>query len=218
MRVLLVEDDLLLGETISDALTAEGYVVDWLVRGDSVRDSLRNDVFDLVVMDNRMPGRSGLQILTEIRGAECSVPVLMLSACDSLQDKVSGLDAGADDYMTKPFDMDELFARIRSLLRRHGLKTPMLSAGLLTLDVSSRQVFFDQVLVPELTAKEISILEVLLRNQPRFVAKHRLLESSSSWDDEITLNTIEVYISRLRKRFGANIIQTMRGVGYRIAV
>ncbi len=218
MRVLLVEDDVLLGETINDALAAEGYAVDWVLTGDLVSGGALSDAFDLVVMDNRMPGKSGLQIIKELRENRCSVPVLMLSACDSLQDKVAGLDAGADDYLTKPFDMDELFARIRSLLRRHGLKTPMLSAGPLTLDLSSRQVFLDEVLVSNLTAKEITILEILLRNRPRFVAKHRLLESSSSWDDEITLNTIEVYISRLRKRFGADVIQTMRGVGYRIAL
>ncbi|WP_317932276.1 response regulator transcription factor [Halioxenophilus sp. WMMB6] len=216
MRLLVVEDDLLLGESLTDAVTAEGYSVDWLQDGQLVVSAMQSGSYDLVVLDQRLPGKSGLEILRQARAENIDLPVLMLTAADAVSDRVSGLDAGADDYLTKPFDFDELMARVRSLLRRNSSKQPTLKAGELTMDPAVHQVFFKGEPVLDLTAKELAILEMLLRNKGRFVTKSRLLESSSNWQEEVESNTIEVYISRLRKRFGNKFIQTMRGVGYRI--
>lgn len=216
MRVLLVEDDRLLGETVHHALVAEGYSVDWITRGTQAVPALRTESFDLVVLDLRLPERSGIEILKAMRGLDMQMPVLLLTACDALQDKVAGLDAGADDYLTKPFEMDELFARVRSLLRRTGMKSPTLRADGLEMDPANRQVSFEGRELPDLTAKEFAILELLLRNRGRFITKARLLEGTSSWGEEVESNTVEVYISRLRKRIGHERIETMRGVGYRL--
>lgn len=216
MRVLLVEDDPMLGDSVKASIAAEGYAIDWLEEGSKVLGALRSDSYDLLVLDNRLPGKTGIDILKAMRAEAMQTPVLLLTACDALSDKVAGLDAGADDYLTKPFDMDELFARMRSLLRRAGNKTPMLKAGDLEMDLSLRIVSMQGEKVDNLTAKEFAILEMLLRNRGRFVTKERLLESCSNWEEEVESNTIEVYISRLRKRFGHQKIETMRGVGYRI--
>lgn len=215
MRILLVEDDHLLGDTVQRALEAEGYAADWLREGNLALATLKAETYDLAVLDLRLPGQSGLEILRAMRQQQMETPVLVLTACDDIRDKVDVLDSGADDYLTKPFDMDELFARVRSLLRRTGSRAPTLQGGEVVMDPAARSVFYQGRPIPDLTAKEFAILELLLRNKGRFVTKQRLLEGSTSWGEEVESNTVEVYISRLRKRFGHDRIETLRGVGYR---
>lgn len=215
MRILLIEDDEMLGDSVKQALCADGYAVDWLTDGKQALSAMESQSHDLVVLDIRLPGMSGIEVLKAARAAGIELPVLLLTACDAVDDKVKGLDAGADDYLTKPFEMDELFARMRSLLRRAGSKAPTLKAGDLEIDPASHTVAFKGEAVSDMTAKEFSVLEMLVRNRGRFITKARLLESSNSWGEEVESNTVEVYISRLRKRFGKECIETMRGIGYR---
>ncbi|MEP1471220.1 MAG: response regulator [Halieaceae bacterium] len=216
MRILLVEDDSQLGESLEAALRLEQYAVDWLRSGEPVRATLSATPYDLLILDLGLPGVPGMQVLRQLRSDKHLLPVLLLTARNTLADKVDGLDSGADDYLTKPFEMDELFARVRSLLRRKGdSKTQQLQAAGITLDPIDRQVFFDGEAIT-LTAREFAILEILIRNAGRFVSRARLEEGIYSWGEEVGSNTVEVYVSRLRKRFGSETIETMRGVGYRI--
>lgn len=216
MRLLLVEDDQHLGDTVQRALQLEGYAVDWLTKGNTVVSATMTTPYDLIVLDVGLPGMDGYQVVAALRDKRNPIPVLMLTARDAISDRISGLDAGADDYLTKPFDIDELFARIRSLIRRSGDNTSNeMVAGNLNFDSSNRTVTFAGDTI-DLTARELAILEVLLRNKDRFVTKEKLEDSLYSWGQEISSNTIEVYVSRLRKRFGTEFIQTKRGLGYKV--
>ncbi len=218
MRVLLVEDDPQLGESLEAALRLEQYAVDWLRSGEPVRATLGATPYDLLILDLGLPGVPGMQVLRQLRADKHTLPVLLLTARNTLADKVDGLDSGADDYLAKPFEVDELFARIRSLLRRRSNQrsTRMEAAGI-AVDPAERLVEFDGETVA-LTAREFAILEILVRNAGRFVSRARLEEGIYSWGEEVGSNTVEVYVSRLRKRFGSDAIETMRGVGYRIPV
>ena len=181
-----------------------------------MRATLSATPYDLLILDLGLPGVPGMQVLRQLRSDKHLLPVLLLTARNTLADKVDGLDSGADDYLTKPFEMDELFARVRSLLRRKGdSKTQQLQAAGITLDPIDRLVVFDDEPIT-LTAREFAILEILIRNAGRFVSRARLEEGIYSWGEEVGSNTVEVYVSRLRKRFGSETIETMRGVGYRI--
>ncbi|MBA6413510.1 response regulator transcription factor [Parahaliea sp. F7430] len=216
MRILLVEDDQQLGESLEAALRLEGYAVDWLDSGEAVRAALGATPYDLLLLDLGLPGVPGMQVLRQLRADKHSLPVMILTARRTLGDKVDGLDAGADDYLTKPFEMDELFARLRSLLRREGShKSKELEAAGIVLDPVLRTVSFGGEAL-SLTAREFAILEILMRNAGRFVSRARLEEGIYSWGEEVGSNTIEVYVSRLRKYFGSDCIETMRGVGYRM--
>jgi DNA-binding response OmpR family regulator len=216
MRILLVEDDRHLGESLHRALQLAHYACDWIGDGDQVLPALAATHFDLLVLDIGLPGRSGLELLRDIRSRHIRIPVLLLTAMDSVEDKVRGLDGGADDYLTKPFDLDELYARIRMLLRRENDHDHNeLQCGSIRLDCKAREVFRDGYLV-ELTATEIAILESLMRGGGHYVSTKRLEDSIYSWGREVESNTVQVYISRLRKHLGNEAIENKRGVGYRI--
>ena len=216
MRILLVEDDELLGDAIRTGLTQEKYTVDWVMDGNSADLALKSEVFDIVVLDIGLPRLSGIEVLQKMRQANNTTPVLLLTAKFTVQDRVKGLDAGADDYLTKPFDMDELSARVRALIRRgSGRSTPMLSHGTITLDPTSHQVTRDDQQV-ELSAREFAILRILLEYQGRVMSKSRLEQELYGWTSDIESNTVEVYIHHLRKKLGNDLIRTIRGVGYMI--
>lgn len=218
MRILLAEDDPQLGESLKAALALDGYAVTWLTRGDEIADAVGTASYDLLILDIGLPGRSGLDVLQSLRRKGFTNPVMVLTARDAVADRVAGLDVGADDYLSKPFDMDELFARLRSLLRRAtGAVAPTLVAGDLEVCPASHEVRFRGAALT-LPAKQAAVLELLVRNRGRFVSRTRIEEDLYSRGEDIGSNAVEVYVSQLRKQLGADSIETLRGVGYRLTL
>jgi two-component system, OmpR family, response regulator QseB len=216
MRILLVEDDTMIGKAVRQGLTQAGYAVDWVTDGRAAELSLANGVYDLAVLDLGLPKKDGMAILGALRGMGNSMPVLIASARDTVRDRISGLEAGADDYMLKPFDLDELVARVRALLRRHaGSGLPQLRYGRLVLDPVNKSVTRDGEPV-ELSAKELAVLEALMRRPGAVISREKLEESVYRWGDEVSSNAIEVHLHHLRKKLGPTTIRNVRGVGYRV--
>ena len=214
MRILLVEDDPLLGDGIRAGLAQDGYAVDWVTDGQAASTALTVEPFDLMVLDLGLPQRSGLEVLAELRGRKDMLPVLILTARDTVADRVRGLDTGADDYLVKPFDLDELLARIRALLRRGGGRgTPTLQHGELVMDPAAHTVMLAHQPV-ELSRAEFSVLQLLLENRGKVLSRQRLEQSLYGWTREVDSNAVEVHISHLRKKLDASLIRTVRGVGY----
>ncbi|MDP3759933.1 MAG: response regulator transcription factor [Ramlibacter sp.] len=216
MRILLVEDDKILAEALSRALVQSAYAVDVVETGEAADNALAVSTYDLAILDIGLPGLSGLDVLRRLRGRKSHVPVLLLTALDTLADRVRGLDLGADDYLTKPFDLPELEARVRALLRRGSANpAPYLHHGRLSLDTVGRRVFHDNTPV-ELSARELAVLELLMMREGRVVSKELMVNHLYGWGDEVGANAIEVYVYRIRKKLeplGCEI-RTVRGMGY----
>jgi len=216
MRILLAEDDALLGDAVARHLRQHGHAVDWVHDGGAADAALRAQPFDLVVLDLGLPNVPGRAVLKRLRDRADATPVLIITAHDAVADRVDGLDAGADDYLVKPFALAELEARVRALIRRmHGADRNVLHHGDLAFDTATRtaEVRGDRL---ELSARELAVLELLLTRAGRIVAKDQIVEHLCSWDDDVSTNAIEVYVHRLRKKLApASIdIVTVRGLGY----
>jgi len=217
MRLLLVEDDELLGDGIVTGLRQEGYAVDWLTDGERAWAALESDQFDLMILDLGLPRLPGLELLARLRHKGSALPVLILTARDAVEERVRGLDAGADDYLTKPFDLDELAARLRVLLRRNaGRAAPLLRHGPLELDPAAHTAAVAGVGV-ELSSREFALLLLLVEHAGEVMTRARLEHTLYGWNVEVESNTLEVYVHRLRRKVGEGIIRTVRGVGYMVA-
>jgi two-component system OmpR family response regulator/two-component system response regulator QseB len=214
MRVLLVEDDRMIGESIRAALRQDGSAVDWVRDGRSAGTALAAEQFDLVLLDLGLPQRDGLEILREMRSRHNQTPVIVLTARDALQDRVAGLDAGADDYLVKPFELEELAARIRAVTRRKaGRGEPAIEIGDVRLDPSMRQVTRAGEPVM-LSAREYAVLEALMARPGAILSRAQLEDRLYGWGDAIESNAVSVYIHQLRRKLGNDFIRNVRGVGY----
>ena len=216
MRLLLVEDDPMIGESIEEGLRHEAYAVDWVRDGAAAELAMAHVAYDLLLLDLGLPGRQGMEVLRTLRAGGNDAAVLIITARDSTQSRVEGLDTGADDYLVKPFDLDELFARVRALLRRRtGRTQALIRHGALTLDLASHDVTFHDAPV-HLSAREFAVLRALLDKPGAVLSKAQLEEKLYGWQAEIESNAIDVYVHHLRKKFGADFIKNVRGVGYKV--
>jgi len=214
VRILLVEDDRMIGEAVLDFLRADGYAVDWVQDGEMAETALRTQTYDLVLLDLGLPRRDGLSVLRSLRARKQRLPVLIATARDSIAQRVEGLDAGADDYVLKPYDMDELLARIRALLRRAaGRAEPVYEHGGVTINPATREVTVQGAAVT-LSGREWAVLEPLLAHPGLVLSRAQLEEKLYGWKDDISSNAVEVYVHGLRRKLGAELIQNIRGVGY----
>ncbi len=218
MRVLLVEDDRFLGDGIRAGLKHYGHTVDWVTDGRAAIDVITasHETFDIIVLDIGLPKVSGLSVLATIREKNISTPVIMLTAKDTIEDRVTGLDKGADDYITKPFDLDELCARMRARQRRSKARVkPLITHNDITVDPASHVVTYqgEEVLI---SRREFALLQKLLENAGRVISREQLNQTLYGWSENIDSNALEVHIHNLRKRFGNKLIRTIRGVGYMV--
>lgn len=214
MRVLVVEDNALLGDGIQVGLKQHGFSADWVQDGIAASLAIENEAYAVVVLDLGLPRRSGLEVLKQLRAAHNPVPVLILTARDRIEDRIAGLDAGADDYLVKPFDLGELSARLRALIRRaNGQPTAVLAVGALSLDPASRTVVFRNQSIM-LSAKEFGLLHVLMNSAGRVLSREQLTSALYAWGEEIESNALDVHLHHLRKKLAPEVVQTLRGVGY----
>jgi len=214
MRLLLVEDDPIIGDGIRRGLRQDGFAVDWVQVAEEAELALANEVYDLLLLDLGLPGKSGLEYLRELRQRNDTVPVVILTALDAVAERIAGLDAGADDYLGKPFDLDELTARIRAVLRRRqGRAAPLLVHGALRLNPATHETFWQGEAIV-LSGREFRLLEALLERPGAVLSRSQLEERLYGWGDEVESNTVEVYVHKLRKKLGPDMIRTVRGVGY----
>lgn len=216
MRILLVEDDEALGGAVQEHARADGHAVDWMRCLSDAEHSVRSTPYDLILLDLMLPDGRGLDFLSQRRVAGDTTPVIILTARDQISDRIAGLNAGADDYLVKPFDLSELSARIAAVARRYtGNPNPLIELGELEIDLAARSVY--RVGRPvNLTAREWSIFEALLQRPGAILSKAQLEDRVYAFDAEVESNTIEVHVSRLRKKLGHDIIETVRGIGYRL--
>ncbi len=216
MRVLLVEDDELLGDGLRAGLVQYGYAVDWLKDGISADQALKTENFELVVLDLGLPKMTGIQVLQNLRARGLTMPVLILTARESVEDRVKGLDSGADDYLTKPFDLDELCARLRALQRRFSARAePLLTHEGICLDPASHTVTLNNEPI-NVSRREFALLQKLMENAGRVLSREHLTQSLYGWGEDVDSNALEVHIHNLRKKFGQTFIRTIRGIGYMI--
>ena len=216
MRLLLIEDDELLGDAVKTGLNQFGYVVDWLKDGEAARAALKSESFELIILDLGLPKLSGMKLLQSIRQEGNITPVIILTARESVESRVKGLDSGADDYIIKPFDLNELSARVRALIRRsQGRADTVLNYRNVTLDPAAHSVLVDDVPV-NVPRREFALLQKLLENSGNVLSREQLMQSVYGWDEDVDSNALEVHIHNLRKKLNANYIRTIRGVGYMV--
>jgi two-component system response regulator QseB len=216
MRLLLVEDDPMIGASIQKGLRQDGFLVDWVRDGASAEGTLRASTYDALLLDLGLPRKSGDALLRDLRRAGNAIPVLIITARDAVSDRVAGLDSGADDYIVKPFDLDELAARIRAVKRRHaGRADRLVRVGRVTFDSAARRVTLNGREVA-LSGRELSLLEALLDRPGAILSRAQLEERIYGWGEEIESNAVEVYVHSLRRKLGADFIRTVRGVGYTV--
>ena len=214
MRVLLVEDDAMIGDAVVAGLSADGYAVDWVRDGRAAELSIGTHSYALVLLDLGLPARDGLSLLKTVRARKLDVPVLIITARDTVADRVAGLDAGADDYLVKPFDLDELLARVRALLRRAaGRAEPLIERGALTLNPATHEVRLHGRAI-EVSAREFALLLALAERAGSVVSRPQLEERIYGWNEAVGSNAIEVHVHNLRRKLGESVIRNVRGLGY----
>ncbi|MGJ8587423.1 MAG: response regulator transcription factor [Yoonia sp.] len=216
MRILLIEDDTVLGEAVRDQIAADGHSVDWVTRLDEAGDAMAVAAYDLILLDLMLPDGLGVAFLKTLRQRGDVTPVIILTALDQISDRINGLNAGADDYLVKPFDLSELSARIGSVARRYsGNPNPIITHGTLDIDLASRSIHQSGKPI-QLTSREWALFDAFLARPGQLLSKTQLEDKLYAHGAEIESNTIEVHVSRLRKKLGADVIQTERGMGYRL--
>jgi DNA-binding response OmpR family regulator len=217
MRLLLIEDDAMIGRAVRQGLGDAGFTVDWVMDGRAAELALANGVYDLAILDLGLPAKDGMALLRELRGRRDSLPVLIVTARDAVGDRIAGLNAGADDYVLKPFDLDELVARVHAVLRRRGGSAlPLLQHGQITLDPMGRQAWVDGTEV-RLSAKEFALLEALMQRPGAVLSRQQLEDAIYGWEEEVGSNAVEVHLHNLRRKLGPDAIRNVRGVGYKVS-
>ena len=218
MRVLLVEDDTMIGEAIQAALKDATYATDWVKNGQTALTTLACQHYDVVLLDLGLPGKDGLEVLANIRAKDNPVPLLIITARDGLDDRLRGLDGGADDYVLKPFEMAELLARMRAVLRRKGgHATPILSNGVVSLDSATREAAVNNGVAVQLSNREFALLQALLVRPGAILSRSDLEDRIYGWGDEVESNAVEFLIHALRRKLGSDIIKNIRGAGWMVS-